>query len=211
MIPKIIHQFWDGSPCPEEFLGYTEKWGELHPGWELHFWALGGILDLPLQNRQLIVHASTISPKSPWPFITDVARYELLWEFGGVWIDTDFDPQKPIDELCEGQEAWACWEVPGKWVNNAILAAAPHHPLMKDLITNLPEHLVGMAPEASNTCKSGPQYLTPFAIRHRLHVYPSHYFFPYGWRELHRANESFPESYAVHRWNHQRSLRNENP
>jgi hypothetical protein len=38
-------------------------------------------------------------------------------------------------------------------------------------------------------------------------VYPRDHFFPYGWRELHLETSSFPDAYAVHRWNHAKGLK----
>lgn len=208
MIPKIIHQYWAGSPLPEEFAEYRQRWKALHFDWEVYLWDSS---PFRLYNRDLYDAAWEISPATPYQFRSDVLRYELLLYYGGVWVDVDFDPQMPIDELCNGCSVWACWEVTDKWVNNAIIGAEPGHPLMEKLVKGLGVNIMRYGPGDDNTLKSGPKYLTPKMLEQRdreqdVVIYPKPFFFPYGWRETHREGEEFPGSYAVHRWNHRRSL-----
>jgi len=207
-IPRIIHQFWTGGPLPDEFRAYHEGWIALHPGWKVILWGAdaGGWAVEPLINQDLYDRAEEISPQAPHQLRSDLLRYELLLDWGGVWVDIDFQPQKPIDPLCFGVDAWACWEEPGKWINNAILGVRPNHPLMRVIVDGLGANIAKFGPAGDNTNKSGPMYITALALKHGVVVYPREYFFPYGWRELHREKESFPDAYAIHRWNHRRSM-----
>ncbi len=210
-IPRIIHQYWTGGPVPAEFLDYHRRWIALHPGWKVILWGDGEGVDgwpiPPLRNQDLFDRAEEISPLAPHQLRSDILRYELLLDWGGVWADMDFQPQKAIDRLCFGVDAWACWEEPGTWINNAILAAEPHHRLLRELIDGLSVNVSLFRASHGNTVKSGPQYLTPLALKHGVKVYPRDHFFPYGWRELHLETSSFPDAYAVHRWNHRRGMK----
>ena len=40
MIPKIIHQVWEGKtePIPEFLFELSAKWKKYHPHWQYEFW-----------------------------------------------------------------------------------------------------------------------------------------------------------------------------
>lgn len=209
-VPHIIHQYWSGSEVPEEFREYSWQWNKLHPEWIFLHWndeRIDCTQEVrPFHNKYLFDHASEISPKAPYQFKADVLRYELLYLWGGVWIDMDFKPQKPITNLCDDTDCWTCWEEYGRWINNAIMGATPKHPAIKRIIDQLPINVSKCLPYDGNTVKSGPQFITPYLIDCAT-IYPREYFFPYLWNELHREKEEFPEAYAIHKWNHRRSLK----
>lgn len=219
-IPKIFHRIWLGSPMPEEFVEYGRRWRELHPGWSLVEWDEQMLLRLPMRNSELFRHANAMCPRSPLQFASDVARLEILWAFGGVYVDTDMDPRKNIEELLREQDhVYVAWE-DHQWMNNAFIAAPPHHPLLGELIRQLPDS-VRANPNGLPNKMSGPQFLTN-AIgsaewvgaggpcdewARLLRVEPSAYFYPYRWDELRRAGEDFPDAYAIHRWANKRDRR----
>jgi len=181
---------------PRQFARFIAGWQTLHPHWQVRMW---GEDDLSgLRNRGLFDRASQIAPGSEGQFCSDVARYEILYRYGGVYVDCDFEALRPIDELCE-VDAFAAWETDDVWVNNAVLGCTPGHELMHDLIVRLPANVRRNRGKRPNHL-SGPRFLTPIARRHHIEVYPSRLFYPYRWDELDRAGESFPDAYAVHHW-----------
>lgn len=204
-IPKIIHQFWTGAPMPTLYRIYVNELIEMHPTWEHRLWKMDELAKQQnnFYNWPLVEAAEKVSPKAPQQLISDILRYEILHQYGGVWLDVDMDPNKPIDPLCVETEGWACWEEPGKWVNNAALASAPRSAWLKEIILGLADN-IDRNPDAVNSIKSGPQYITPIVLKHGVTVYPKEYFYPYLWNELHREVEAFPDSYAIHRWNNRR-------
>ena len=212
MIPKTIHQMWVGSEVPAHIATYTETWRNLHPDWEFLFWDEETIVGLGLANRDLYQNAHAIAPRAPAQFAADVVRYEVLYSYGGVWVDADFECQRPIDGLIGGLTdltGWLVWEVEGIWLNNAIMAMPAGHSLMRDAIDKLPANIEAKEP-ATNSVLSGPQFITPLALTTTDPVMylPKDYFYPYLWNELDRGGESFPDAFAVHHWNNQRTRRN---
>jgi mannosyltransferase OCH1-like enzyme len=207
MIPKIIHQFWAGGPCPDEFLEYSAGWQALHPDWVTYLWDTSVAHVLGSFCRRLCEEAPLISPYAYQQFRSDVLRYHLLETYGGVWVDMDLEPQLPIDSLCEGVSAWACWEEDDTWVGSSILAAERGHPWISHLLDRLQYNHRLKEPVTANTKKTGPQFITKLTrYRDDVKLYPSHYFFPYKWNELERKGQRFPASFAIHHWNHKRSL-----
>lgn len=205
MIPKILHQMWIGPPAPEELLRWMARWKALHPSWEYRLWNEGNMI--PLQNQDLWDRASSISPRAPEQFRSDVARYEILLAEGGVWVDADFEPLRPIDPLLDLPTFASKHE--GRYVANGLIGVPPGHPAMAEAISRLPRSVQSRrgAHHSSNSHISGPRFFTPIAQRAGLHLLDEHLFLPYSYTELERGTESFPGSFAVHHWHNRRRQR----
>jgi mannosyltransferase OCH1-like enzyme len=207
MIPKVFHVIWVGGPMPDHLAAYVDTWRQLNPDWSTILWdeeRLDATLDRTLD---LFRRADQITPHVG-QFRSDVARYELLWRFGGVYVDCDFEALRPIDPLLEqldGASMFAAWETDGVWVNNAILGASAWTPLLDEVIDGLAAS-IAEHPTARPNVQTGPQYLTPIVRRHAADVrlFPSAWFYPYLWNELDRQDEEFPGAYAIHHWDNAR-------
>lgn len=207
-IPKIFHRIWFGPPMPPLFEEFGETWAKLHPDWEMRLWNEGNLF--PLANWDLFDNAGTISPGFEGQLRSDIARYEILAKYGGVYIDVDFECYKPIDELLEGVECFLAWEIQGQVANNAIMGAVPDHPFLWDLVLSLPRR-----------CRDGasvrPSQLTgPRCVTERLRKWtgrevkmlPEAWFYRIGCKELDRLSEPVhPNEYARHYWNNQHRMR----
>lgn len=192
---------------PTHLEAYGHTWEAHHPGWEHRLWHEGNMP--PLRHQALYDAAELHAPGHEGQFRADIARYELLLEHGGVYTDADMECQHPIDQLVGPEvSAFAGWEVTHRWVNNAILGAAPGHPFLAALVKGLPANVARHAGARPNVL-SGPQYLTPLYRCHAHHVtiYPKGYFYPYLWSELERGSEPHPGAYAVHHWHNRRRTR----
>jgi mannosyltransferase OCH1-like enzyme len=125
VIPRILHQIWVGpDPLPEEFQAYRETWRTHHPAWEMRFWEED---DLPSDLRHPAVYERDRTPAER----ADILRLELLWRYGGVYADVDFECRRPIDDLLDGVELCAASLKPGGRTNNALIGATQGHPLME--------------------------------------------------------------------------------
>ena len=90
-IPKIIHQIWIGGPVPEVFLSLMDSWKRLHPDWEYKLWTDKDIQTFPFINKIAFRKASNYGMKS------DIWRYEILFWYGGVYVDIDQEALLPHD------------------------------------------------------------------------------------------------------------------
>lgn len=199
MIPRIVHQFWTGGPIPDRLADYMATWRI--PGWEYRLW---GDLDLDwLANQAFYDDAAIHAPGSEGQFRSDIARYEILHRFGGVYVDADFERLGTIDDLCD-VDFWTAWEADRRWANMAIAGSIPGHPLLAELIDGLGANVERYAGRRPNFL-TGPRYLTPILRRYDVVVRPSAEFYPYAWNELDRIGEEFPDARAVHHWHNQRT------
>lgn len=202
MIPLIQHRIWIGPPLPELYAGWLETWQNLHLTWKHRLWDESNLA--PLHNQDLYDRAEEITTHSPWQYRSDVIRYELLYEHGGVYLDMDFEPVKAIDPLMG--EPWVVTHA-RRFVGNAAMAFPPQHPAMAEAIDLLADTASRLPPGAPNTLRSGPQFWTPIARRHKVKAWPEPYFFPYDSTQLGRAGKVHG-TYATHHFNNRRTVRN---
>lgn len=195
MIPKIFHQIWinPNSPeLPDEYRAYRDGWLALHPDWDYKLWNLDN-LDFTPKRMDLIKSAANYAQMS------DVLRYEILLRYGGVYLDTDFECLRNIEPILEGVKNFSCSE-DGRYICNAIIGAEPNSIYMQRCVNALPER-VGIK---ITSVETGPYMfswvLLNYGIGSDFVLFPREWFYPYDWDELHRANEEFPEAYAVHRF-----------
>lgn len=123
-IPRILHRIWVGpEELPAEFAAFGEQWADMHPDWEHRLWTED---NLPSDVRRPEVLDRNRIPAER----ADVLRYELLWRHGGVYVDADMEPLRPLDELMDGADFFIGDLKPGR-INNAVIGAAPGHPIME--------------------------------------------------------------------------------
>lgn len=206
-VPHLIHQIWVGPrPLPSLFERFAEGWREKHPRWSYVLWTAPPD---GFRNASLLAEASRFVPAaSMGQFASDLMRYEILHQFGGVYVDTDFECRRSIEELVGDVECFAAWEQQDVWVNNAIMGAVPGAPFLERLIAELPASVhanVGARPNVL----SGPQFVTKMYREHpdELTVFDEKWFYPYTLRELDRKDDEFPEAYAIHHWSNARRRR----
>ena len=94
MIPKIIHYCWfGGNPLPELAKECIASWCKCMPDWELKAWTEDNF-DV---NYNDFTKQSYENKK--YAFTSDVARLWALDKYGGIYMDTDVEVYKSLDEF----------------------------------------------------------------------------------------------------------------
>ena len=179
-IPKIIHFIWVGGPLPDVLKYYINSWIERHPDWQFKLWTDEEVGKVRLFNQDL--YDSVRNPGMR----ADILRYEVIYRYGGLYVDTDMECLQPVDILHHTYDFYACLhplDTGCVQIGNAMLAARPGHPIVKHCIETLPEsYKTGQGvPE-----KTGPIPLTRsvYALVGKTDsldiVLPATYFFPLG-------------------------------
>lgn len=120
-IPRTIHYVWLGDqPLPEEDQRYIEGWQKLNPDFKLRRWTEK---DIDLKKYPLVKKALD---EKRWAFAADIIRMYAVYEEGGIYLDTDIELLRPLDELLK-YEAFACWESQF-WFTTAAFGAKKHSP-----------------------------------------------------------------------------------
>lgn len=192
IIPKVFHRIWVGDEAmPKEFVYYGKTWEKYHPDWEMKLWTKENMISLI--NQEVYDKAEKEAQKA------DIARYEILYNFGGVYIDCDFQCLKNIEPLLDNVSAFAAWESPGV-VCISILGCNAGNSFFKELVD-------GTTNAVNKNChlpinyQAGPMYFTEKVKgRNDVVIFDSELFYPYLYSEKHRKEEAFPNAYAVHHW-----------
>jgi mannosyltransferase OCH1-like enzyme len=180
---------------PPEFEELGASWAHHHPEWEMRLWRPS---DLPaLRNQALYDAATSFAQKS------DIARYEILLRFGGVYVDTDFECLRSFEDLLGGVEAFIGTE-DGRYLTNALMGAVPGHPLLEKIVGAIPAS-IGRGGGLPTNHTTGPHLVTGLVgddstLQESVRVFESELFYPYLYNETYRRDEHFPEAYAVHHW-----------
>lgn len=94
MIPKIIHYCWFGKqPLPESAIKCIESWKKYCPDYKIIKWDENNC-DLLLNDYVKEAYESR-----KWAFVSDVMRLKIIYEYGGIYLDTDVEIVKNFDEL----------------------------------------------------------------------------------------------------------------
>lgn len=199
---------WLGGPLPEDLQRLVDTFTRTSPDWTIRWWHEREINQLRLRNRQVYDRAGQlVSKDSKYQLQSDIARYEILYRHGGMYIDCDYWWQKPIGPWLEGESLVTCWEVDSMFVANGFIAAAPGHPAMLEAIEQVPYRVGLRKPWWRANRLTGPHLWTPVAMRHAT-ILPSKVMHPLPHTDAHLASRRrFPNATAIHIWNHQAQIR----
>ncbi|MBQ3195696.1 MAG: glycosyl transferase [Clostridia bacterium] len=104
MIPKVIHYVWFGkSKKPGIIKHCIKSWKKTMPDYEIKEWNEDNFdLDCNLYCRQAY-------DKKKYAFAADYARLWILYNCGGIYVETDCELFKPLDSFLN-HEAFTCFE-----------------------------------------------------------------------------------------------------
>lgn len=92
MINKVIHYFWfGGKPMPKIALKCIESWRRILPDYEIKKW------DESNFDVNIIPYTKQAAETQKWAFVSDYARYHVLYHEGGIYLDCDVEVLKPLD------------------------------------------------------------------------------------------------------------------
>lgn len=132
-IPKIIHQIWVGpKPLPESCKRWSETWKEKHPEWEYRLWDNEAAERFLPRMRNADYYRQAIVPAMK----ADILRLEILYEYGGFYVDMDMECLWPMDELIEhpGIKFIAGAQEDYSTITNTLIGATPKHDLINAFI-----------------------------------------------------------------------------
>lgn len=128
-IPHIIHYCWFGNnPKPKLILKCIDSWKKFHPDWEIREWNEN---NYDVTKNDYIKEAYA---QKKWAFVCDFARFDILNEYGGVFLDTDVEFLRSIPNEFLNHEAFAGFETQNTVNPGLIFASIQEHPILKSII-----------------------------------------------------------------------------
>lgn len=93
-IPRVIHYCWfGGNPLPDMAVKCIESWKKYCPDCEIRQW------DESNYDVNKCDYIKEAYEAKKWAFVSDYARYDILYNYGGLYFDTDVELIKPIDDI----------------------------------------------------------------------------------------------------------------
>jgi len=96
MIPKIIHYCWFGrNPLPASAQKCIASWRKFFPDYEIKEWNEDNF------DVNIIPYTREAYEAKKYAFVSDYARFWILYKYGGLYFDTDVEVIKPMDDIIE--------------------------------------------------------------------------------------------------------------
>ena len=190
MIPKIIHYCWFGrNPLPPLATKCISSWKKYLPDYEIKEWNEDNF------DINAIEYTKEAYAAKKYAFVSDYARFWILYHFGGLYFDTDVEIIRPIDDIVKRGAFMGCETNGGKDTQISVapglgLGFEKGNSLLKELIVfysnmhflkedgtpNLSITIVGHTTEYLKT--KGLKNTSGIQEVEGIFIYPSEYFCP---------------------------------
>lgn len=211
MIPKIIHQVWEGAhePLPEFNKKLATTWKINFPGWQYEFW----------DKKRMETFINNFFPEMKNIYFGykydiqrwDIIRYLILYKIGGLYVDFDYECLQTFDGIIEDEQKCYfameteehCQAFDKKiYFNNALMITPPHHLFFKNIIDHLysatQSYSLGKFQDVLRS--TGPLMLTQlyekFNEKETIKLLPSEFVSPWSQNDVyayvnHKADEDY--------------------
>lgn len=193
MIPKIIHYCWFGKgEKPAKVKECISSWHKILTEYEIIEWNEDNF------DINSLLYTKDAYESRKYAFVSDVARVKALYEYGGIYMDTDVMVYKSFDEILGHQCVLGFEE--GNYIATSFMACEPKFNLMKEfyeLYINRPFYDDnGNIISGTNVTKLTNLLLDDGLIRdnsyqtlsNNITIYPQEYFSPYDYGNCIRNN-----------------------
>lgn len=161
VIPKKIHYFWFGKgQMPEENVKCIESWKKYCPDYEIIKWTEDNYDIAKCRYMQQAYESRR------WGFVPDYARLDIVYQYGGIYLDTDVELVRNLDELLY-QDAFVGFQR-DFWVALGLgFGSRPGNAIIKEMRDEYAkEEFIGEGGKLNLT--ASPYYQTKVLMRHGL-------------------------------------------
>ena len=159
-IPKVVHFIWLGpKPFPPYSVENIRTWMAHHPDWTFKFWTdrdreapCSGMQVIDVSTFHFLKLGSCYASSQNFGEKSDLLRYEILFQEGGVYADHDANSLQRFDGLHRGYDFYCCLEAPHEpfvdlniTCGNGVLGSRPGHPCVAKVIDLIAENWQPMA------------------------------------------------------------------
>lgn len=127
-IPKVIHYFWFGrGPKTKLIKKCLKSWKKYCPDYEIKEWNEDNF------DVCSCDYAKEAYEAKKWAFVSDYARLWAIYNYGGIYLDTDVELIRSLDTLLQEKAFFASEE--GGYINSGLgFGAQKHNSLVKYLL-----------------------------------------------------------------------------
>ena len=187
MIPKIIHYCWfGGNPLPELAQKCIKSWKKYCPDYEIKCW------DETNFDINACDYVREAYEKKKWAFVSDYARFKILYENGGTYLDTDVELIAPIDDIIERGPFMGLEQSDKTYVGTGLgFGVYAGHRLVKEILESY--HNTHFTKDEYDSYETVVTRVTNILLEHGnipsnmisevagIIIYPPEYFCPYNY------------------------------
>lgn len=202
MIPKIVHYCWFGAKDkPEIVKKCIASWKEKLPDYQIIEWNESNF-DFNSSNYALEAYK-----EGKFAFVSDVVRVKVLYEYGGIYLDTDVEVFKSFDKILNTDNCLFGFEEKN-YIGTSFIATVPKHKLILELLSKYKNTSFydkdGSINQTTNVimlteilCNKGLNRNGKFQIIDGdITIYPQEYFSPYDY--INCVSKATEETYCMH-------------
>lgn len=211
--PKIIHYCWFGKKeKPKSVLKCIESWKRFFPDYDIWEWNESNY------NVRQLRYTSKAYDAGKYAFVSDYVRVWALFEYGGVYLDTDVEIIRPLYDLIDKGSFMGCeidGGIPGKEIKVApglICTAEVSHLIVYSEILEIYENIriiddsydfssyaiVKITTDVLKNC--GLKNISGIQTCSGITIYPAEYFNPMD--SLTGKITYTPNTRTIHRYSH---------
>lgn len=201
MIPKIIHYCWfGGKPLPESAKKCIASWKKFCPDYEIKEWNESNY------DVHKIPYVSQAYTTKKYAFVSDYARFDIIYRFGGFYFDVDVELLKPLPQL-DGYQGFFAMQEAGTVASGLGIASekgtALYNEILQDynrsefLRANQKQDLTTVVTRVSDILKRhGLKKTDILQTAAGYLIYPSEYFNPKNMKT--QKTTITPNTVAIH-------------
>ena len=210
MIPHIIHYCWFGrGEMPKLAKKCIKSWKKYLPDYEIKEWNEDNF------DVNIKPYVKEAYEAKKYAFVSDYARFWILYEYGGLYFDTDVEVIRPMNHIIERGAFMGCeGEAYGDTEPfNVAPPVAPGLGLYKEIL-DFYQTIHFKNDDGSLNLHTVVEYTTRILIKHGLKntnqyqecagvwIYPKDYFCPISWRtgEMHKTKNTVSIHHFAASW-----------
>ena len=151
-IPPVIHFIWLGPKhFPPQSVENVRTWIAQNPGWKVKLWTdrdrmppCEGMELMHVKDFSFCALGRQFDESENWGEKSDILRYEILFQEGGVYVDHDANCLQSFTGMHKGYDFYCGLEAPhepfvGRNITcgNGVIGSRPQHPTVKGVIDHI--------------------------------------------------------------------------
>lgn len=205
MIPHIIHYCWfGGKPLPPLALKCIESWRRFFPDYEIKEWNESNF------DVNVIPYTKEAYEAHKFAFVSDYARFYILYNYGGIYFDVDVEVIKSMDEIISKGAFMGCEACSSISIAPGLgIGASEGLSIYRDFL-NKYANLHFRNSDGSLNQKTVVQYATELfrtkglreskevQLVEGINIYPAEYFCPINYYT--KEKRITPNTYSIHHY-----------
>lgn len=198
-IPQIIHYCWFGNKeKPKLVKKCINSWAIHLPEYEIREWNEN---NFEIASNAFVKNAFNLKK---YAFVSDYVRLYALYNFGGIYLDTDVEVFKSFNDLLDNNSFWGFEE--GNYVATSTIGAKKNNLFIKNLLDSYTSIEFSEEKVLTNVAIVSQQLKNKGLKLNGVHqeipdvgtFFPQTYFSPYDY--INCRNLKTDNSYAMHHY-----------